>query len=204
MKKTFIIIAILFSFPFAEAQPFLGEIRMFAGNFAPRGWALCNGQLLPISTNSALFSILGTIYGGEGRTSFALPDLRGRVAVNAGNGPGLSSYRLGQKGGDERVTLIAAQMPNHTHIATVGGALTRPGTDDSGDTDDPTRAVPALSDGDVYNSDPGNANLVNMHMPGGSLTVTSANTGGNQSHNNVMPYTTVHFIIAASGTFPSR
>ena len=99
------------------ASPFIGQITLFAGNFAPRGWAFCNGQLLSIAQNTALFSILGTTYGGNGQTTFALPDLRGRVPVHAGQGPGLSNYDLGQQGGAESVTLTTAQMPAHTHPA---------------------------------------------------------------------------------------
>src|SRR5438132_384897 len=100
------------------SEPFLGEIRMFCGNFNPRGWALCNGQLLSIAQNTALFSILGTTYGGNGQTTFALPDLRGRVPVHPGQGPGLSMYNLGENGGAESVTLTAAQMPAHQHTVT--------------------------------------------------------------------------------------
>ena len=109
------IIALVGVFPSRSSEPFIGEIRMFAGNFAPRGWAFCDGQLLPISQNTALFSILGTTYGGDGRTTFGLPDLRGRVPVHAGRGPGLSDIRLGQKGGAETSTLTVANMPNHNH-----------------------------------------------------------------------------------------
>src|SRR5262245_60083892 len=97
------------------SDPFVAEIRLFAGNFAPRGWAFCNGQLLPISQNTALFSLLGTNYGGDGRSSFALPDLQGRVPLHAGNGPGLSSRHLGEAGGDDTITLTDAQMPAHSH-----------------------------------------------------------------------------------------
>ncbi|MFY1113097.1 MAG: tail fiber protein, partial [Methanosarcinaceae archaeon] len=109
------IIALVGVFPSRSSEPFIGEIRMFAGNFAPRGWAFCDGQLLPISQNTALFSILGTTYGGDGRTTFGLPDLRGRVPVHAGSGPGLSTVRLGDTGGAETVTLSQAQMPSHNH-----------------------------------------------------------------------------------------
>jgi microcystin-dependent protein len=97
------------------SEPFVGEIRMFAGNFAPRGWSFCNGQLMAISQNSALFSLIGTIYGGDGRTTFALPDLRGRVPLHAGEAPGLSHYALGQRGGAEQVALSVEHLPNHNH-----------------------------------------------------------------------------------------
>src|SRR5438270_2669849 len=97
------------------SEPFLGEIRMFGGNFAPRGWSLCNGQLLPIAQNTALFSLLGTTYGGNGQTTFALPDLRGRVPLHWGQGPGLSNYDLGEQTGTESVTLLSTQMPAHSH-----------------------------------------------------------------------------------------
>ncbi|MEM8909888.1 MAG: tail fiber protein, partial [Bacteroidota bacterium] len=104
-------------------EPFIGQIMMFGGNFAPRGWALCNGQLMPISQNQALFSLLGTTYGGDGRTTFALPDLRGRAAMHAGHGPGLTDRRLGQRSGTETNTMNTLQMPSHSHIAVVGGSV---------------------------------------------------------------------------------
>ncbi len=173
-------------------DPFLGEIIMFGGNFAPRGWALCDGQLLPISQNSALFSILGTTYGGDGRTTFALPDLRGRAPMHAGSGPGLSTRQLGQKGGAEEVTLTAAQMPSHTHQArcdkTVGAGHTN------------------VAEGSVWANDAGAASATySTNAPDADMATNALNaTGGNQAHNNMQPFLAVNFIIALQGTFPSR
>ncbi len=166
-------------------DPFIAEIIMFGGNFAPRGWAFCNGQLLSISQNSALFSILGTTYGGDGRTTFGLPDMRGRVSIHPGTGPGLSQYRLGQKGGSENVTLTVAQMPPHSHIAL--------GSTADGDDTNPTNRYPGASgDIDLY------ANSSNANMG------ATANTGGNEAHPNIQPYLCVNYIIALVGLFPSR
>ena len=111
----------------AVIEPFIGQIMMFGGNFAPRGWALCDGQLLPINNNSALFSILGTTYGGDGRTSFGLPDLRGRYAMHPGTGPGLSPRRLGEKGGAENVNILSQKVPNHSHTSGAGGLVQKKG-----------------------------------------------------------------------------
>ncbi len=169
------------------ADPFLGQIVMFGGNFAPRGWALCDGQLLAISQNSALFSILGTTYGGDGRTTFALPDLRGRVPVHAGTGPGLTPYRLGERGGQEAVTLTTAQIPSHTHSLNAS-------TDPANDTN-PSGKLPARAAEDTYVTGTPSATLSPQ---------AAANTGGNQSHGNVQPYQAVNYIIALQGTFPSR
>ena len=198
-KSLTIIVAVLalvsapmlgFSEVFAS-DPFIAEIVMFGGNFAPRGWAFCDGQLLPIAQNTALFSILGTTYGGDGRTTFALPDLRGRVAMHAGGstGPGLSSRPLGQKGGVETVTLTVQQMPNHTHQL-MGTAERGDSTSPAGSTlaDDPRE--------DQYKS--GSPALVGMSA--GAV----GSTGGSQPHTNVQPFTCVNFIIALVGVFPSR
>ena len=169
-------------------EPFIGQIIMFAGNFNPRGWALCDGQLLAISQYSALFSILGTTYGGDGRTTFGLPDLRGRVAMHPGNGAGLSSRRLGEKGGVEDVVLNISQIPSHNHSVSVG-VSTEPGEET-----DPTTIL--ASHAGAFNEDATTgANL------GG---VNEGNTGGGQEHTNVQPFQCVNFIIALEGTFPSR
>ena len=161
-----------------SADPFLGEIVMFAGNFAPRGWAFCDGQLLAISNNQALFSILGTTYGGDGRTSFALPDLRGRVSMHPGNGPGLSSYGLGQKGGAEQITLTQLQMPSHNHGVNVASTNTATESDEAN----------AVS---VFNSyEPKSAGF--------------GETGGNQPIDIRQPYQNINYIIALQGVFPSR
>ena len=170
-------------------DPFIGQIVMFGGSFAPRAWALCDGQLLAIAQNNALFSILGTTYGGDGRTTFGLPDLRGRVPIHAGNGAGLSNYRLGQKGGAENVTLTEAQLPPHQHtINAVAG---------TGNTSDPTAAHFAnTGDWDnEYSTAP-----VTVTMNPGAV----ASAGSGQQHPNVQPYQVINFIIALQGTYPSR
>lgn len=167
------------------SEPFLAEIRIFAGNFAPRGWAFCNGQILAIAQNTALFSLLGTTYGGNGQTTFALPDLRSRVPVHAGQGPGLSSVNLGEVSGTETVTLTVNEMPTHPHTANASNgasSASRPGG-----------GVPAS--GGAYAPSPDGA-VMNPAMIG--------NTGGSQPHNNRQPYLGLNFIIALEGIFPSR
>jgi microcystin-dependent protein len=182
---------------YAGSEPLLGEIIMFAGNFAPRGWALCNGQLLSIAQNSALFSILGTTYGGDGRTTFGLPDLRGRVVIHPGTGPGLSTYRLGQRGGVETVILSTAQMPSHTHGVGVEAKLRA--RNDS--VNQNTAAGNVLANAEVYSS-----GSPDEDMGAGAVTttVTEAQQGGNQAHENRPPYLPINFIIAIQGIFPSR
>lgn len=172
----------------AGMDPFIGEVQWFAGNFAPRGWALCDGQLLPIAQNTALFSILGTTYGGDGRTTFALPDVRGRVMIHAGSGPGLTTHRLGERGGTETETLTANQMPSHAHtLRASGGSATAIA---------PNNNVLA-SPGRTRMYDSGDANA---DMDASAIT----STGGGQSHNNMQPYNTLNCIIALQGVFPSR
>ena len=165
------------------SEPFLGEIILFAGNFAPRGWAFCNGQILSIAQNTALFSILGTTYGGNGVTTFALPDLRGRVPVHPGQGPGLSQYDLGQVGGSETVTLSVNELPQHTHR--------QPATNAEQTTNRPNGALPAR--GGVYGA-----------VSDDSLLGPTTPAGGNQPHNNIQPYLALNYIIALEGIFPSR
>ena len=181
--------------PAHAADPFLAEIIMFGGNFAPRGWALCDGQLLPINTNQALFSLLGTTYGGDGRTTFALPDLRGRVAIHPGSGPGLSTYRLGQKGGIENVTLDTSQLPSHNHaaIANVRG-INRAGN--SASPGGNTLASKARTN--IYQTA-----APDVDMQAGTVTVTVANAGGGQAHENRMPFLAINHILALQGIFPS-
>ena len=175
------------------ATPFIGQITLFAGTFAPRGYALCNGQLLAIQSNAALFSILGTTYGGNGTTNFALPDLRGRAPIHAGTGPGLSNYQLGQNGGQETVTLNSNQIPTHGHTATVNASAGAPNTVSPGG------AVLAVSaQGNAYAT--GSPTLSAMS----ASAATVANAGGGQSHNNMQPYLALNFIIALTGIFPSR
>lgn len=166
-------------------EPFLGQIIMFAGNFAPRGWAFCDGTLLSIAQNTALFSLLGTTYGGDGITTFALPDLRGRVALHPGQGPGLSDYALGAKGGSESTTLTTNNLPAHTHplLATSTGQ-----TDDS-------PAGNVLAQADIYGPGPGNVTLA---------TSAVGATGEGQPVANLQPYTCITAIIAVEGVYPSR
>ncbi len=194
MKKKFIffILTIFLSGPLLAQEPFLGEIRMFAGTFAPRGWAFCDGQLLQISQYSALFSLLGTTYGGDGRTTFALPDLRGRAPIHAGQGAGLTRRVLGERGGQETVTLTVAQMPSHNHTAQVN-ADSSVAMNDKPENGLPARNAAATP---VYGDDP-NTTLNNS-------AVTVQNNGGSQPHPNMQPYITVNYIIAITGIFPSR
>ena len=170
---------------------YIGEIRMFAGNFAPKGWALCDGQLLPISQNQALFALLGTTYGGDGQTTFALPDLRGRMPLHEGTGPGLTPRTLGESGGAEQVTLTLSQIPAHTHVATVSADST------VGATDQPKGALPARN----ASATPQYGTQANVQM-GNAVQVASA--GGGQAHSIMSPFTAVNFIIALQGIFPSR
>jgi microcystin-dependent protein len=162
-------------------QPFIGEIRMFGGNFAPAGWMFCAGQLLPIAENDALFNLIGTTYGGDGQSTFALPDLRGRIPVHAGNG-----FTLSQSGGVETVTLTQSQMPTHTH-----GVLSTS-----------TGATGSIPNGAILASGP------TMYVQGATANSTMAaavsTVGGNQPHSNFQPYLCVDFIISLFGIFPSQ
>lgn len=171
------------------AEPFLGEIRFVGFTFAPRGWAECNGQILPISQNQALFSILGTTYGGDGRTTFALPDVRGRTPVHEGNGPGLSAYSLGQRTGTESNTLTLAHLPAHDHKVQATNSSAR-SSSPANNTLARTR-----SNGRAYvNEDP------NVALHSSSVAVTGAAT----PVNNMQPFNTLRCIIATQGLFPSR
>lgn len=170
------------------SEPFVGEIRMFAGNFAPRGWAFCDGQLLAVSQNDALFSLLGTIYGGDGRTTFGLPDMRGRLSLHAGQGPGLSNRRLGAKAGAENVTLTANQLPSHRHAINA--------TTSGGDNANPLGNKLAESSEDIYTDE--------LDNPGQMNSSSLSNTGGSQSHTNIMPFLCINYIIALVGIYPSR
>ncbi len=191
MKKYIIILILILcsNFKLYSQEQYLGEIRMFAGSFAPRGWAMCNGQLLPVNQNQALFSLLGTTYGGNGQTSFALPDFRGKVPVHFGQGSGLSAYSLGQTGGSETATISISQMPAHSHQV---NALTAEGNQNS-----PTGNLPANT-----------KNLDKEYSTATADTTMNAamigNTGGGQAFSIKAPTNTVTFIIAITGIFPSR
>jgi microcystin-dependent protein len=173
------------------ADPFVAEVRIFPFNFAPKGWAWCNNQLLPISQNTALFSLLGTTYGGDGKSNFALPGFEGSAVVHAGQGPGLSQYFEGQVGGSDTVTLLQTEMPAHNHFVQAY-------TGDPADTRTPkaTESLGTPSPGLLYN--PSTSNLATMNPQ------AFTPTGGNQPHNNMMPYLTLYFNIALQGVFPPR
>ena len=183
-------------------EGFIGEIRLFGGNFAPRTWAFCEGQLLPIAQNQALFSIIGTIYGGDGRTTFALPDLRGRVALHPGHGAGLSNYQLGQRGGVESVTLNTTQIPAHDHTATPQLQFAQPASTTPSTSPMPGPQVrPGVSQMPAYSNAPADTALAGGAVSG---SVQVGNTGGNQSHENRQPYLALNYIICLQGVFPSR
>lgn len=195
MKKRllkFCLLVCLFVSGYVKAQDaYLGEIKMFAGTFAPQGYAFCNGQLLPIAQNTALFSLLGTTYGGDGVTTFGLPDLRGRAPIHNGNsqGPGLSPRPLGQKGGAESNTLSVAQMPAHNHtlnaVSSVGNQTT------------PTNNT--MADSGLFDKEYSDTNADTTMNAN-----TVGNTGGNQPVNNMQPYTVINYIICLSGIYPSQ
>lgn len=188
----------------------IGEIRGFAGNFAPRAWAFCSGQLLAIAQNTALFSIIGTTYGGDGRTTFALPDLRGRAPISVGAGPGLSDRRLGSRSGTETVTLTVNQIPNHNHSAAfteVAGVAHINVVADSANQEDPTNhylaAANVAGTNQIYSDSTPNASLAPASVTvDGNVTVYP--TGGSLPHNNMQPYLTIYWIICLQGIFPSR
>ncbi|HVJ00902.1 MAG TPA: tail fiber protein [Sphingomonas sp.] len=170
------------------ADPFVAEIRVFPFNFAPKGWAWCDGQLLPLSQNTALFSLLGTNYGGDGKSNFALPDLQGSAAMHPGQGPGLDLYNLGQTGGSETVTLLESEIPAHSHSMTVSLA----------------DAIEPAPTGQQFATGTG----VNYYAAPGPIKQMAPQTlspaGGDQPHNNMQPYLTFYFCIALQGVFPPR
>lgn len=173
------------------ADPFVAEIRIFPFNFAPRGWAWCDGQILPLSQNTALFSLLGTTYGGDGKSNFALPDLQGRAAMHPGQGPGLSLHDLGERGGSETVTLLESEIPSHTHdvrVSASAATLSSP----SGN----VLARPRRGGGQFQSN--ASANLVQL------APEALAPAGGDQPHNNMQPYLTFYYCIALQGVYPPR
>ena len=172
------------------ADPFVAEIRIFPFNFAPKGWAWCNGQLLPISQNTALFSLLGTTYGGDGKSTFALPNLQGSAPIHAGQGPGLSLYDLGQTGGTDTVTLLQSEIPSHTHSLMANTTTATKSLPTGNSFAKGSSMTPYLA--------PAGAPLVNM----AAQAISPA--GGGLPHNNLMPYLTLYFNIALQGVFPAR
>jgi microcystin-dependent protein len=173
------------------SNPFVAEIRIFAGNFAPTGWALCNGQLMPISQNTALFSLLGTTYGGDGKSNFALPNLQGSAPLQAGQGPGLSLRDLGEVGGEQNVTLLQTEMPAHSHGVQAAAGTGQPSAQNN------AWASGAKGFGNVYSP---SAAASNVQMGPFATSIT----GGNLPHNNMMPFLCLTFIIALQGVFPPR
>ena len=174
------------------ADPFIAEVRIFPFNFPPRGWAFCDGQILPISQNTALFSLLGTTYGGDGRTTFALPNLQGRAALHPNQGPGLSNYDLGETGGEKTATLITTEMPGHNHPVVASNEIgedRKPGGE----------AIARSTGGPLYGPVPSPASNLVALAPQAVPIV-----GGSQPHNNLMPYLTLSFCIALQGIFPPR
>ncbi len=171
------------------ADPFVAEIRIFPFNFAPRGWAWCDGQLLPISQNTALFSLLGTTYGGNGKSNFALPDLQGRAPMHPGQGPGLSLHDLGETGGAETVSLLESEIPSHAHGLSVSNQMAS--------STYPQGLPLGASAGEVIYSD-NTSNRVSMAWN------ALAPAGGDQPHNNMQPYLTFYFCIALQGVYPPR
>lgn len=169
------------------SQPYIGEIRMFGGSFAPAGWAFCNGQLLPISENDALFTLIGTTYGGDGQETFALPNLQSRVPMHRGQGPGLSSYQIGEMGGVEEITLTTNQIPSHSHP---------PLASNTGSSDSP---------GGFYWADSALGKPYAAAPPGVTMNPqTNSPTGGSQPHENMIPFLCVTYIISLFGLFPSQ
>jgi microcystin-dependent protein len=178
-------------------DPFIGEIRLMPYNFAPQGWAFCQGQLLPIRQYTALFSLLGTQYGGDGKVTFALPDLRGRAALGQGQGPGLSNYSQGEVTGVENITLQQAEMPAHVHTLTATIQVNA----DAGAGSSPTNTyLAADATNNQYSENPGSG----ASMAADLVTGMSTPTGGSQPHNNMMPYLTLNYCIAMEGVFPPR
>ncbi len=174
------------------SEPFIAEIKIFAGNFAPRGWAFCDGQLLQLAQNTALFSLIGTTYGGDGRTTVGLPNLQGRAPMHPGQGAGLSRRTLGQNGGVETVTLAAAQMSAHTHSPAGRSCVNGPANQSSPANNVPAEEPMALT---AFYSD---------EEPDAQTAPAMSSAGGGQSHNNMQPFLAINFVIALVGVYPSR
>jgi microcystin-dependent protein len=172
-------------------DPFVAEIRIFPFNFAPKGWAFCDGQILPLSQNTALFSLLGTTYGGDGKSNFALPNMQGNAPMHPGQGPGLSLHDLGETGGSDTVTLLESEIPAHSHTMV---ASTQPGEDPA---PSPTEALARSVGANLYQTVT-NANIVQLSDN------AVAPAGGDQPHNNLQPYLTLNFCIALQGVYPPR
>lgn len=179
-------------------EEYLAIIKIFGGNFAPRGWLMCQGQILSIAQNTALFSLLGTTYGGNGQTTFALPDLRGRAPVGFGQGPGLSRYDLGQVSGTENVTLTLNNLPAHNHAVT--GSVKLPVNSDSSSTDNPEEAFPAPTSSNIYNSSASNG----AYAGNLAVNLSTGSAGNNVPVGIMQPTLAVNYIICAAGIFPSR
>lgn len=179
-------------------DPILGEIRLFGFNFAPRGWALCQGQIMSIAQNTALYSLLGTQFGGDGQTTFALPDLRSRVPLGQGQGAGLSNYTVGEMAGTENVTLLSSQMPSHNHMLM--------GSTDAATANTITKSVLATPSGTTEGSE--TPVSVNAYAVANNLTPADPNAisaaGGNQGHPNMQPFLCLNYCIAVEGIYPSR
>lgn len=190
-------------------EPFLGQVVMFGGNFAPRGWAYCDGQLLSINANQALFSILGTTYGGDGRTTFALPDLRGRTPIGPGHGPGLGSYKLGQRSGQEYTVLTQNNLPSHSHTADVSSLSFIPlvnvnNAEHEEESPDQQFLAGAAAGTNIFANAPTAGASLGGVQAGVTGTMQIANQGGSQPTYLMQPWEAVHYIIAMQGLFPSR
>jgi len=172
-------------------DPFVAEIRIFPFNFAPKGWAFCDGQILPLSQNTALFSLLGTTYGGDGKSNFALPNMQGNAPMHPGQGPGLSLHDLGETGGSETVSLLESEIPAHSHVVMANAAVGNRTTPAANAISRVTGSTPFV---------PSSANPPIIQMSGNSITPA----GGDQPHNNMQPYLTLNFCIALQGVYPPR
>jgi len=187
------------------SDQFLGEIRPFANNFAPRSWMPCNGQLLPISRYTSLFALLGTMYGGNGTTTFALPNIAGTTLYNYGQGPGLQDYVQGETGGSETVTVLSTEMPMHNHTFTVDNAPA--GVERSSETVAPAAGVSFLANGFSKSAASGNGQANNFNATAANTTMAPnmiGATGGSQAHQNMAPFLTISYYIAWEGVFPAR